>query len=105
MGVFLISECRYLSFVGVFLISECRYLSFGCVSLIINRATDARIVLDEMFKNPIIDASKVSEIIGKSNVSSYKLITDMEDLGILEEITGSKRDRIYVFKDYIALFK
>lgn len=68
------------------------------------RTSDARLVLDEMFKNPVIDVAKVSGIIGKSNVSSYKLITDLENLGILEEITGSSRDRLYAFKDYVALF-
>ena len=69
------------------------------------RATDARMVLDEMFKNPVIDVNKVMGIIGKSNVSSYKLVTDLENLGVLEEITGGGRDRLYAFKDYLALFK
>lgn len=69
------------------------------------RVTDARLVIEELFRNPIINAAKVEQIIGKSSVSAYKLIADLENLGILKEITGEQRGRIYVFDDYIALFK
>ncbi len=37
--------------------------------------------------------------------SAYKLITDLENLGILEEITGNKRSKSYLFREYIDLFK
>ncbi len=69
------------------------------------RIADARLVIDELFRNPIINAVKMEQIIGKSSVSVYKLITDLEKLGVLKEITGGQRGRIYVFEDYIALFK
>mgnify|MGYP001026581583 CR=1 FL=1 len=69
------------------------------------RIADARLVIDELYRNPIINAVKVERIIGKSAVSAYKLIADLEKLGVLKEITGGQRGRIYVFEDYIALFK
>lgn len=69
------------------------------------RIADARLIIDELFRNPIINAVKMEQIIGKSSVSVYKLITDLEKLGVLKEITGGQRGRIYVFEDYIALFK
>jgi hypothetical protein len=37
--------------------------------------------------------------------SSYKLITDLERLNILKEMTGGQRGRMYVFEDYLKLFK
>ena len=70
-----------------------------------NRSGDARLIINEMFSNPIINAAKVERVVGKSAVSAYKLISDMEDLGILKEITGGQRGKIYMFEKYVQLFK
>ena len=70
-----------------------------------SRSADARKVLDALFRKPAIDAPRLQEIIGKSKVSAYKLIDDLERLGILEEITGAQRGRVYVFREYLELFK
>lgn len=70
-----------------------------------SRVADARLVIDELFRNPITNAAKVERIVGKSSVSAYKLIKDLEDIGILREITGAQRGRTYIFEDYMALFK
>jgi hypothetical protein len=43
--------------------------------------------------------------VGKSAVSAYKLISEMEDLGILKEITGGQRRKMYMFEEYVKLFK
>ncbi|SFL32097.1 Fic family protein [Proteiniphilum acetatigenes] len=69
------------------------------------RVVDARLIIDELFRNPIINAAKVENIVGKSSVSAYKLIADLEKAGILREITGAQRGRTYIFQDYIELFK
>lgn len=69
------------------------------------RAADARKVIDSLYRHPVTDAAMVSKTTGKSNVSAYKLIAGLEKLDILREITGRQRDRVYVFKDYIDLFK
>ena len=69
------------------------------------RAGDARKVISYLYTKPLIDVSKVREIIEKSNVSAYKLIASLEALEILEETTGSQRGKLYVFKDYMDLFK
>ena len=68
------------------------------------RANDARKVISSLYSNPVTDASKVTEIIEKSNVSGYKLIALLEEQGILKEVTGSQRGKIYIFDDYIKLF-
>lgn len=69
------------------------------------RAVNAKIVVDSLYKKPIIDAEKVREITGISFPSSYKLISDLEKLGILEEVTGNQRGRKYVFDRYLSLFR
>jgi Fic family protein len=74
------------------------------ISALGSRAIDAKKVIDSLYVNPIIDIAKVGAIIEKSSVSSYKLIADMQALGLLQEITGGRRNRIYVFEKYLDLF-
>lgn len=70
-----------------------------------NRSVDARLVIESLYSRPVIDVNRVEKIIQKSNVSAYKLIASLEDLEILHEITGGQRGRLYIFKDYVDLFK
>lgn len=69
-----------------------------------SKAHDARKVIENLYERPVIEVTRVESIIGKSNVSAYKLIADLEKAGILREITGGQRGRMYVFKDYLDLF-
>jgi Fe2+ or Zn2+ uptake regulation protein len=46
----------------------------------------------------------VGKITEKSPASVYKLITLLEELQIIKEVTGSQRGRLYIFKDYLELF-
>lgn len=49
-----------------------------------------------LYQRPMIDAAKVGEVAGVSPASAYKLIVDLERLGILKEITaGSAGSNIY----------
>jgi Fic family protein len=58
-----------------------------------------------LFGQPIIDSEDVSKAM-KINVSTgLRLINDFMELNILEETTGFKRNRIFMFKEYIRLFE
>ena len=70
-----------------------------------SRASKAKKVIDFLYNRPIITADKLSEIVSISMPSSYKLISDLENLNILKEMTGGQRSRIYVFDNYIKLFR
>ena len=70
-----------------------------------SRAINAKKVLDYLFNKPLINAEKVSEVTGISMPSSYKLISDLEKIKVLKEITGGQRSRMYVFENYLNLFK
>ena len=70
-----------------------------------NRSVDARLVIESLYTKPVIDVKRIEIIIQKSNVSAYKLIASLEQLEILHEITGGQRGRLYIFKDYVNLFK
>ena len=70
-----------------------------------NRSGDAYKVLAYLYNRPIIDAQKVATVIEKTPRPAYKLIENLENMNILKEITGLERGRLYVFEDYMKLFK
>ena len=70
-----------------------------------SRAANAKKVVDYLYKRPIINAEKISEITGISMPTAYKLIVDLERLEILKEITGGQRGRTYVYDKYFQIFR
>ncbi|MGO9553522.1 MAG: Fic family protein [Syntrophobacteraceae bacterium] len=70
-----------------------------------SRTANAQKVVHYLYQKPIIDAAKVGEVAEISAASAYKLIADLEQFGILKEITGGKRGKIYAFAAYLQLFK
>jgi Fic family protein len=70
-----------------------------------NRNINAQKVIDYLYTQPVINVGNVEAIIQKSYVTAYKLINDLEQLEILSEISGAQRNKLYVFKDYLDLFK
>ncbi|MBK8882529.1 MAG: Fic family protein [Bacteroidales bacterium] len=69
------------------------------------RAANAQKITNYLYQKPVINAEKVSKISGLSMPSSYKLIETMEKIEILKEVTGGQRGRMYVFEDYLNLFR
>ncbi len=70
-----------------------------------SRAANAQKIVNQLYKKPVTNAEKVKEFLGISMPSAYKLIEVLEKLGLLKEITGGQRRRMYVFEDYIRLFR
>jgi Fic family protein len=70
-----------------------------------SRAANAQKVLHALYRHPIINAAEVGRIAGISAASAYKLVTDLERLKILREITGGKRGRTYRFDSYVKFFR
>jgi len=70
-----------------------------------SRAGAIQMVLEYLYKKPVINASKVSSVTKQSIATSYSIVSDMEELGILKEMTGGKRNRSYIFIDYVNLYQ
>jgi Fic family protein len=68
------------------------------------RGADARVLLDFLYKKPVISPSETVAIIHKTPQTAYNLIADLEKLEILKEITGAQRNKLYSFEPYINLF-
>ena len=69
-----------------------------------SRSKNARIIMNELFNRPIINVRKAKQITGLSLPSVYRLIDDLEKLKIVNEMTGAKRGKNFLFKDYVNLF-
>lgn len=66
---------------------------------------NATILLKEMYRQPIVSIKDVSEYLEVSNSTASALIKDFIGFGILVEITETKRNKLFVFKEYMALFQ
>jgi Fic family protein len=68
------------------------------------KVPNAKKLLDHLFTQPILAAPEVADLLKVSHVSAYKIIDDFINAKILTETTGFKRNRYFVFKEYIDLF-
>ena len=68
------------------------------------RMKSAQILLNQLFSTPIIRPDEVATITRLSKVSAYKLVADFERLGILRELSGNQRYRIFKFHEYFTIF-
>lgn len=59
----------------------------------------------KLFTTPVVTASKVAGICSISTPTAYRLIDRFVDCGLLREMTGAKRGKLYLFHPYLALFK
>ncbi len=69
------------------------------------RAANAQKVVNDLYRRPLISADRTSKVADVSLPTAYKLIQSLEELGILQEITGFERNRLYVYGEYIDLFR
>lgn len=70
-----------------------------------SRAGNAQKIMNYLYQKPVIHAQKIGEVAGLSIATAYKLVAEFEKLGILVEITGAQRGKLYIFKEYIEYFK
>jgi len=75
------------------------------IQLMGSRARHAQKIMNHLYQRPVIHAQKLIEITGLSPATGYKLLADFEKLGILVEVTGAQRGKLYMFKDYLEYFK
>jgi Fic family protein len=67
--------------------------------------TNALRLLDLLYERPLIDVSLARIELGVAFATANKLIEQFEEMNLLDEVTGRKRDRIFRFAPYLALFE
>ncbi len=68
------------------------------------RAANARQALNLLYRKPVITAAELQEYLGITHPTANALLQDFQRLGILREVTGGERYRLYTFERYLVLF-
>jgi hypothetical protein len=58
----------------------------------------------QRYKKPIVNSTIVAKNLGLSSRATNELLKDMENMGLLKEMTGYKRNRVFAFDPYLKLF-
>jgi Fic family protein len=65
---------------------------------------NARTLIQYLYRYPVVNRQEISEILSIQHSTATALVSDFEKAGILKELTGQKRNKLFVFDDYIRLF-
>ncbi|MDP0588429.1 MAG: hypothetical protein QS748_04270 [Candidatus Endonucleobacter bathymodioli] len=74
------------------------------VSSMGKRSKNALLLLHELFKDPVVNIKKVESMTLLSGKAANDLVKAFVEQGILQEVTGYRRNRTFVFSDYLNLF-
>ena len=61
-------------------------------------------LLDLLFQRPLVNVNLVKDELGTSFLTANRLIERFQSLGLLEEITGAARNRVFRYSPYLAVF-
>ncbi|MDI1246301.1 MAG: MarR family transcriptional regulator [Rhodoferax sp.] len=78
--------------------AEHKLLSLG------KRAPNAKQALNLLYRRPMLSATDLENSLGVSHPTANALLRDFIRLGLLREVTGAARHRLYVFETYLELF-
>ena len=62
-------------------------------------------LIRQLYQTPITDAKFVTTFFGISPSTANRFINQLVELEILSELTGYKRNRKYIFKEYFDIFQ
>jgi Fic family protein len=62
-------------------------------------------LLRELYKKPVTNSQHTAQMLNVAASTANRLIDEFQRLGILHEKTGYRRNRMFVFKEYIQLFQ
>ena len=75
-----------------------KFLSLG------KRIKNAKQLINFLYKKPLINVKDVESLLNITTKPANAIIQDFEKHKILKEITGYKRNRLFLFEDYYKLF-
>src|SRR4030042_319097 len=69
------------------------------------RAKLAHELLLQLFSSPAVSVARIEKQLNISISAAHRLTNELERAGILKEITGFSRNRVFILHEYIELFK
>ena len=61
-------------------------------------------VLEILFRKPLVTVSDVQDMTGSSYPAANSLVSRLVNIGVLREATGNRRNRVFRYAPYIAIF-
>lgn len=58
-----------------------------------------------LYGQPVTDVKAVTGLLSTTTNTAASLITDLVENGVLVEVTGQRRNRLFLFRDYLDLFR
>ncbi len=68
-------------------------------------STNGAALFRHLFQHPCVNATAVAQALDVSAPTAYKLIDVFTAKGLLREITGAKRGKLYLFDPYLKLYR
>lgn len=70
----------------------------------VRRQANAQALMRRLYQTPMVSIKAVAQLIQAQTNTAAALIDDFVKLGILQEFTGQKRSRLFIFHEYVRLF-
>jgi Fic family protein len=77
----------------------------GMIPTLGRKTKPALAFLHYLYSKPIVDSQEVASVLSINSSTAIRMIEDFMSLGILKEVTGYKRNRVFVFESYMKLFE
>ena len=68
------------------------------------KSQNAKALIDYLYQQPIISSADIIEPLGISKPTANLLLSDFVEKGILLEVTGLQRNKLYSFERYLNIF-
>jgi Fic family protein len=69
------------------------------------RQANAQALIKYLYTNPVVQVHGVEKLLRTTKNTATSLIADLVKQGILQEVTGRKRNRMFWFREYLDLFE
>lgn len=69
------------------------------------RQDNAQALMRQLYARPVIDVKGAIKVSGASTNTAAALIGDLVTFGVLAEVTGQRRNRLFVFHEYLDIFR
>lgn len=69
------------------------------------RAARGATLMESFFGTPVMDVQGAADTLECAFGTANRLLADLCAIGVLKEISGRNRDRLYMFEPYVALFR
>jgi len=68
------------------------------------RQENAQTLMQYLYKKPVLDIKEAANLLGLQANTAAALVNDFVKHGVLYELTGKQRNRLFIFRDYILIF-